>query len=158
MINWDITKKWIELDIDPEYEDKNSILEKLTESLLSAKIDTDIANLVAQEMLDSSEQAHNTIFIFTENDYVVTAIHVPYEALGSDGPVLARGANDKSIIACFSKDKILGMLDELDRAADTDGPSEEKWVQMLDSLADLVRLEIQLSPPEKWDQLLDGDL
>jgi hypothetical protein len=29
---------------------------------------------------------------------------------------------------------------------------------MLDELADLVRFEIRVNPPETWEKLLDGDL
>jgi|694.fasta_scaffold01151_42 hypothetical protein len=157
MINWDSKKKWIELGFDDENQNKDKIFKNLKESLLGAKINEDIAALVAQEMLDSSGPAQNTVFIFTEDDIVVTAIHVPFEALGSDGPVLARGANDKSIIACFSKDKIMAMLDKLD-SDDSDDPAEDRWIKMLDELADLVRFEIRVNPPETWEKLLDGDL
>lgn len=165
MINNNDPSRWLPLDIDQkDLSNKKEIVSQLAESLTDYSMDPEIANIVANEMIDTTSAAQNTVFIFTENDYVITGIHVPYEALGSDGPVLMRGANDRSIIAAFSRDKIITMLDKLDMAEEeaglqSDDPDlyEKMWVDELEELAQLVRLEMAVNPPETWGDLLKGE-
>jgi hypothetical protein len=119
-------------------------------------MDPEIAELVAREILDTTSATQNTIFIFTENDYVITGIHVPYEAIGSDGPVLMRGASDQSIIAAFSRNKIIEMIeklenDEVNMEELSVDDQERVWVEKLEDLAQLVRLEMSVNPPSSWD-------
>lgn len=168
MINWSgkDPSGWFELSGDQINPSKNkkSFVDSMTSSLAEQSMDLEIAAIVANEIADASSTAENTIFIFTENDYVITGIHVPYEAIGSDGPVLMRGSNDRSVIAAFSRDKIISMLEKLDLEEETTGlqpddPAhyEKMWVGELEELAQLVRLEMSINPPASWDDLLKGD-
>ena len=158
--NWDTNgpQRWIPLDIEPgDVDGQEKAISELTTSLTRGKMDPEIAELVAREMLDTTSATQNTIFIFTENDYVITGIHVPYEAIGSNGPVLMRGANDRSIIAAFSRDKIIEMIEKLEeeeessRAQLSDHDHERIWVERLEELAQLVRMEMSINPPGSWD-------
>lgn len=156
--------RWLPLDIDQaDLSNKKELVDQLAKSLEEGSMDPEIARIVATEMLDTTTAAQNTVFIFTENDYVITGIHVPHEALGSDGPVLMRGADDRSIIAAFSRDKIIAMLDKLDLAEEETGLQsedrevyEKMWIDELEELAQLVRLEMAVNPPETWGDLLKG--
>lgn len=166
MNNWNEQdpSRWLPLDIDQaDLSNKKEFVDKIAESLEESNMDPEIAHIVANEMIDTTAAAQNTVFIFTENDYVITGIHVPYEALGSDGPVLMRGANDRSIIAAFSRDKIISMLDKLDMEEEAAGlhpddhqAYEKMWIDELEQLAQLVRLEMSINPPASWDDLLEG--
>lgn len=167
MNNWSTNdpSNWLPLDIDQaDLSNKKLFVDRIAESLSEGNMDPEIAHIVANEMADTTAAAQNTVFIFTENDYVITGIHVPHEALGSDGPVLMRGASDRSIIAAFSRDKIIAMLEKLDMAEEEAGlrPEdrevfEKMWVDELEQLAQLVRLEMSINPPASWDDLLGGD-
>lgn len=124
--------------------------------------DPDIAAEVANQISLVDEDNNNIIFIFTDdNQYVVTGIHVPSESLdGNHGPVLMRGGNDKSIIAAFSRDFVAERLDSVDSAeekAGLPGVSEVLWVEELEKLAEMVRVELRTNPPEKWEDLLMGE-
>jgi len=168
LINWSgkDPSGWFELGGDQINLSKNkkSFVDSMSSSLAEQSMDPEIAVIVANEIADASSTAENTIFIFTENDYVITGIHVPYEAIGSDGPVLMRGGNDRSVIAAFSRDKILSMLEKLDLEEETTGllPDDpahynKMWVNRLEELAQLVRLEMSINPPASWDDLLKGN-
>lgn len=120
---------------------------------------------IAAEVMDQIELAEQTekniIFIFTENDeYVVTAIHAPEESIdGRSGPILLRGSHDKSIIAVFSREYIAARIQLIDThpaGAGLDVNREDVWVRELEKLAELVKLEMAVNPPENWDDLLGG--
>jgi hypothetical protein len=126
--------------------------------LNSAEIDTEIAEEVVSRLEETGIE-NNIIFIFTEEDYVVTAIHVPADSIdGEDGPVLMRGARDKSIIAAFSRELIIRKLDIID-----DLPpglpliADQAWVDELEKMAEAVKIQMSSNPPERWEDLLEGD-
>jgi hypothetical protein len=126
--------------------------------LSSADIDTEIAQEVVSRMEETGIE-NNIIFIFTEEDYVVTAIHVPAESInGEDGPVLMRGAGDKSIIAAFSRELIMRKLDIVEESP----PglpliADQAWVDELEKMAQEVKIQMQSNPPERWEDLLKGN-
>lgn len=122
----------------------------------------DIAHEVADQLSLVNEDNNNIIFIFSDdNEYVVTGIYVPAEALdGKSGPVLMRGGHEKSIIAAFSRDFIAERLDKVDSVEEKTGlpgASEVLWVGELENMAELVRIEMKANPPESWDDLLAGE-
>lgn len=144
--------------------DEKQIIKKLKNSGLSS----DIAAIMADQILSASDEINNysassIIFIFADNnELVVTGIHVPSDALnGEDGPILMRGANDKSIVAAFSRDFIAERLRQMElleeESAGLPDELEHTWMAELESLAEMVRIEIARNPPESWDQLLDGE-
>ena len=144
--------------------DEKQIIKKLKNSGLSS----DIAAIMADQILSASDEINNysassIIFIFADNnELVVTGIHVPSDALnGEDGPILMRGANDKSIVAAFSRDFIAERLRQMDlleeESAGLPDELEHTWMAELENLAEMVRIEIARNPPESWDQLLDGE-
>jgi hypothetical protein len=144
--------------------DEEQIIKKLKNSGLSS----DIAAIMADQILSASDEINNysassIIFIFADNnELVVTGIHVPSDALnGEDGPILMRGANDKSIVAAFSRDFIAERLRQMElleeESAGLPDELEHTWIAELESLAEMVRIEIARNPPESWDQLLDGE-
>lgn len=144
--------------------DEKQIIKKLKNSGLSS----DIAAIMADQILSASDEINNysassIIFIFADNnELVVTAIHVPSDALnGEDGPILMRGANDKSIVAAFSRDFIAERLRQMElleeESAGLPDELEHTWMAELENLAEMVRIEIARNPPESWDQLLDGE-
>jgi len=136
--------------------------EKLVKMLTNSGADIDIAHEVANQLSLVDQENNNVIFIFTDdNQLVVTGIHVPAESLnGENGPVLMRGGNEKSIIAAFSRDFIAERLENVDSVQEKTGlpgASDILWVGELESLAEMVRLEMKNNPPESWDELLTGE-
>lgn len=133
----------------------------LVQMLMKSEISREIAEEVANQM-GSSDEDNNVVFIFTDhNEYVVTGIHVPAEALdGNRGPVLMRGSNEKSITAAFSRDYIaecLARVESEEKNPGLSGISDARWIEELENLAELVRIEIRTNPPESWDELLAGE-
>lgn len=143
---------------------KKQLIKKLRSSGAASDIATEIAEqilLAANEI--KNDLASDVIFMFVDsNELVVTGIHVPSDALnGENGPVLMRGAGDKSIIAAFSRDFIASRLRlaELleEESAGLPDELEHTWIAELESLAEMVRIEIVRNPPESWNQLLDEE-
>lgn len=137
---------------------KDDIIKLLTNSNVSM----DIANEVASQLSMVEEDNNNIIFIFSdENEYVVTGIHVPAESInGETGPILMRGGNDKSIIAAFSRDFIIEKLEKVDSKEEKTGLpgiADVQWVNELENLAEMVRIELRANPPASWDDLLAGE-
>lgn len=137
---------------------KDDIIKLLTNSNVSM----DIANEVASQLSMVEEDDNNIIFIFSDdNEYVVTGIHVPAESInGETGPILMRGGNDKSIIAAFSRDFIIEKLEKVDSKEEKTGLpgiADVQWVNELENLAEMVRIELRANPPASWDDLLTGE-
>jgi hypothetical protein len=71
-----------------------------------------------------------------------------------------RGGNDKSIIAAFSRDFVaerLETVDSMEKKTGLHGSSDVLWVEELENLAEMVRIEMKTNPPESWDELLTGE-
>ena len=129
--------------------------ELLVEKFKKGRMDPGIAELVVEQLAESQEDTSNVIFLFSEGDYVVTAIHVPHEAINTKGPVLIRGINEKSVIAAFSREFIREKLDIVE--GDDAGLPERAWIRELEKLAEMVKFEMVTNPPKDWDDLLDKD-
>lgn len=137
-------------------------INKVKKILINSGTTPDIAHEVASQLSLVNEDSNNIIFIFSDdNQYVVTGIYVPAEALdGKTGPVLMRGGHEKSIIAAFSRDFIaerLESVDSVEEKAGLPGASEILWVGELENLAEMVRVEMKANPPENWEDLLAGE-
>lgn len=147
------TKEWIELN--PE-DDKGR--RALVEMLEKSAIDRSLAAEVESQILETAKSKHNVIFVFTEGTYAITAIHAPKSSLnGQPGPVLMPGANERNIIAAFSDEFIrekIKNVDILEDAAGLSGVGDVAWMNELEKLVEIVRLELAANPPDSWDSLL----
>lgn len=147
-------KSWVPLD--PEDEKSRN---KFLEILKRENVDDEIANEMAAQILGTTNDNHNIVFLFTEGEYAVTAIHVPDESLnGQTGPILMPGSTEKSIIAAFSASFIQDKIKNVDFLEDSTGlPSvaDAAWTSELEKMVEIVRLEISTNPPSKWDSLLE---
>lgn len=120
---------------------------------------------VKSQLKDVDSGESNIVFLFTDGPYVVTGIHVPASALDDkSGPVLMRGGSENSIIAAFSRDFIMESLRKVDiqdfldeEEAGLLPQGEELWVAELEKMAEMVRMELAINPPEKWDDFPMGD-
>lgn len=90
----------------------------LKKELIKRNVGNFLAEEIVSQLLETRDEKNNLIFVFTDGDLAVTAIHVPDESLnGEDGPMLMRGANPKSVIAAFSQSYIrkkVRIVDELE--------------------------------------------
>jgi hypothetical protein len=154
-------------DQGPEGFTTTNVDEFLNE-LDSSSISPEIVNEVRQQLADVEDEQSSIIFIFTEGRYVVTGIHVHPAALdGKDGPILMRGAGDNLIIAAFSRNYIIRLLEESEELETYGEESaglfpglnqqEHAWMQQLEKMASLVRVELVSNPPEKWEDILEGN-
>lgn len=153
-------KKWLPFGLDGEdIPNKKYAIEELSSSMELAHLDQEIAKIVAEEMVSSATEVKNLIFIFTENDYVITAIHTSRDSIDGDGPFLMRGANEKSIIAAFSRDKIIKILENIEEEEEIHGREHcaDMWLNELEKLTEVIKLEFAMSPPEQWSSILDNN-
>lgn len=130
-------------------------IDEFFELIEDSDIDPEIAKEVRARLEETTGDT-NIIFIFTENDYVVTGIHVPGESIdGEDGPVLMRGAGEKSIIAAFSNEHIMRKIEDLEQSPPgLQSTPDQAWVEELEKMAEDVKILMTTNPPEQWDDLL----
>jgi hypothetical protein len=148
-------KEWIELG----HGDKGK--KELAEVLSKNNVDPELAKELQTQIQETAKNQHNVIFVFTEGTYAITAIHAPKSSLdGREGPVLMPGANDKNIIAAFSDEFIrskIKTVDLLEENAGLTGIGDVAWMNELEKLVEIVRLELAANPPDKWESLLDSN-
>lgn len=127
-------------------------------------VSSDIVDEVLEQLTPAIDDYENSdiICVFTDADeYVVTVIHVPDEALnGETGPVLMWGKTEKSIIAAFSRTFIIEKLEKVDSVQNKTGLpafADSAWVSELESIAELTMMELRTNPPTSWDNLLPGE-
>jgi hypothetical protein len=130
------------------------------EMLEKAKLPPELAKEVQNQITEAQNADNpNIVFVFSEGNYVVTAIHVPTESLnGQDGPVLMKGATENHIFAAFSADYIREKIknaDSLEEDAGLSGIADNAWMNELERLVEVVRLELAANPPDSWESLLD---
>jgi len=119
-----------------------------------------LADEIVSQLLETRDEKNNLIFLFTDGDLAVTAIHVPDESLnGEDGPMLMRGANSKSVIAAFSQSYIrkkVKIVDELEIITGLKKSEADKaWVEELETMATAIMVKMKENPPEAWEELLN---
>lgn len=138
---------------------------EFTQMLDASGLSEEIVHEVKSQLKDVDSGDSNIVFLFTDGPYVVTGIHVPGSALDDKpGPVLMRGGTENSIIAAFSRDFIMESLKRIDIQELFDGEAagllpqgEELWVAELEKMAEMVKMELAINPPEKWDDFPMGD-
>jgi len=145
---------WKELD----EQDIQSGAKRFKEILSQTHLSQELADEVMDQVNELNNESHNLIFVFSDNEWAITGIHVPDEALnGEESPVLMRGANPKHIIAAFGQTEIrkrIKIFDELEIVAGLNEGTENKWVEELESMAKSVMVKLRENPPESWDDLL----
>lgn len=137
-------------------------VELLKKEMRKSKINKELADEVISQVEEIKNEKHNIIFVFTDNEWAVTGIHVPDEAIGDEeSPVLMRGANPKHIIAAFSQSEIrnrIKIADGLEIIAGLNNESaheaENAWIEELEKMCQEVRIKIKNNPPEQWEDLL----
>lgn len=112
-------------------------------------IEGEIATCMFEELQETKEDSHNVIFIASNGELSIKAIHVPESALGGTvGPVLFSTSRPMSIIAAFSRETIQAAIDAIDSMAP--GLAEECWMQLLESMTEAITLEYETNPPT-WE-------
>ena len=77
------------------------------EMLKKEQMNPELIEEVMEKIAETSEEVHNIIFVFTDNDVAVTGVHVPRSALnGEDGPVIFKNSKENSLTAAFSREYI----------------------------------------------------
>jgi hypothetical protein len=151
-------EKWQEIGDD----ELKSGAEKFRAAMKKEKISNDLIDEIIIQLQETREENNNLIFLFTDKNWAVTAIHVPDEALNGDtGPVLMRGAHPRSIIAAYSQSHIRKKLQEIDDVFEIitginlhADEADEEWLQELEKMANEVRIKLEQNPPESWEELL----
>lgn len=153
---------WEELD---EYDISKNNGKTFRAQLESAELEPSLADEVIKQVMEMASDDHNIIFIFTDDGWVVTGIHVPDAALnGESGPMLIRGSNPRHIIAAFSETEIrkkITSFDELEvitPGLKQDSADDENlnihWMQELEKMSAAVMIKLHENPPETWEDLL----
>lgn len=141
-------------------EELESGAELLKAEMTKGNVNKELIDEIINQLQETREENNNLIFLFTDSDWAVTAIHVPDEALnGERGPVLMRGAHPRSIIAAYAQSHVrnkLKMIDGLEIITGLNSEnSDEAWIEVLQSMAQEVRIKMKENPPEMWEELLD---
>ena len=90
--------------------------ELFDEELAAADISPEIRNAVRDAIQETEAEQHSVMFIATDGDLAIKAIHVPKSAImGADGPVLFAGADGHTVIAAWSKEFIEEQLEIINK-------------------------------------------
>jgi len=128
---------------------------------------TNANSAIVENVLDQLKHVNpeesNVIFIFSEGDDVITAMHTPRENLdGTDGPVLTRGADEHVILAAFSRESVMEIIQKIDEEMEKNPGlqpwAEEIWLKSLEEMAEAVKLELATNPPPRWEDTWLGEM
>jgi hypothetical protein len=152
-------------DQDPNNRRISTEKTEFTQMLDASGLPAEVVHEVKSQLKDIDSGESNIVFLYTDGPYVVTGIHVPASALDNKpGPVLMRGGSENSIIAAFSRDFIMESLKKLDvqelleaESAGLQSQAEDLWVAELEKMSEMVKMELAINPPEKWDDFPMGD-
>ena len=112
-------------------------------------LSSELATCMFEELQETKEDRHNVIFIASDGELSIKAIHVPESALdGTEGPVLFPTSRPMSIIAAFSRETIQLAIDVIENMEP--GLAEECWMQLLQSMTEAITLEYETNPPT-WE-------
>lgn len=97
----------------------------------------DLMDAMSTALEATVQPVHSIIFVATDGNIAVEAIHVPQSALEDGTPcALFSGANEKVIIAAWSKDYILRILEAIERAPEDS--RDVAWEKSIQWMADIV--------------------
>jgi len=127
--------------------------ELFDEELAAADISPEIRNAVRDAIQETEAEQHSVMFIATDGDLAIKAIHVPKSAImGADGPVLFAGADGHTVIAAWSKEFIEEQLEIINKK--TPGAQEKAWHLLLQWMTEEATLEYHNNPPT-WGTDID---
>lgn len=140
------SNEWVPYGFNDTPEDKDVFVEFL---MRAQDISRELAECMFEELQETREEKHNVIFVASNGELSIKAIHVPESALGgSPGPVLFSTSKPLSIIAAFSKETIQHAMELLDGV--DPGLAERLWVQLLETMTEAITIEYETNPP-KWE-------
>jgi hypothetical protein len=126
-------------------------IHELTAALAASGINDDVAAAMLEELEETEQQVHNVMFVATDGQYAIKAIHVPESSIGNvNGPVLFPCSNPNVILAAFSKEYIQAQIEYIENL--DAGLRDEAWVEFLECLNDKITLECESNPPT-WKDL-----
>ena len=120
--------------------------ELFDQELAAADISPEIRDAVRDAIQETEAEQHSVMFIATDGELAIKAIHVPKSAImGKRGPVLFAGSDGHTIIAAWSKEFIEEQLEIID----TKIPSfqEKAWHLLLQWMTEETTLEYHNNPP-----------
>lgn len=132
------------------------------EMLKKEQINPELIEEVMEKIAETSEEVHNIIFVFTDNDVAVTGVHVPRSALnGEDGPVIFKNSKENSLTAAFSREYIEERILRADEVGERAGlgsvVADQVWISELEKIVEEVRIKIATAPLRSWDELLEEE-
>ena len=130
------------------------------EMLKKEQMKPELIEEVMEKIAETSEEVHNIIFVFTDNDVAVTGVHVPRSALnGEDGPVIFKNSKENSLTAAFSREYIEERIQRADEVGERAGLgsviADQVWISELEKIVEEVRIKIETTQHLSWDVLLE---
>ena len=106
-----------------------------------------------EAMGKADKPEYSIIFVNTDGDMTVEAIHAPSSALVDKGPlVLFPGANKKTLIAAWSREFIEEQLIEIEKMPEQ--LRDAAWELFVQWMADKVSAEYEANPPTWGEELI----
>ena len=100
---------------------------------------------MAEALDKTSEAEHSTIFVATNGNVAIEAIHVPAAALNGELMELFPSSDVHLIIAAWSADFIRSKLDFIDNQPED--TRDSKWAEFVEWMTDKVIEEYEKRPP-----------
>lgn len=126
-------------------------VELLGDAMEQAGLPAILRETMLRELQETKDGVHDVVFVATNGNFAIKAIHVPEAALnGKSGPVIFPSSDPMVIIAAFSKEFISRKVDEIDELEA--GLRDEAWENMIAWMAESVELEYAVNPP-KWEEI-----
>lgn len=127
--------------------------ELFDKELAAANISPEIRNAVREAIQETEAEQHSVMFIATDGDLAIKAIHVPKSAImGANGPVLFAGADGHTVIAAWSKEFIEEHIEIINKK--TPNFQDKAWHLFLQWMTEEATLEYHNNPP-KWGKDID---
>lgn len=134
--------------------------ELFKEQLESSGLPVEITHEVRSQLLEADKEDTNLLFVCTEGDYVITGIFADdgiFDTGSHDEPIIFAGASKCSIIAAFSRKRI---IEEITKAEKFDNQEElppgltdsreYSWMKRIESMAAQVQNMVRINQPERW--------
>ena len=124
-------------------------VEEFVKFMETQGLSSELATCMYEELQETKEDRHNVIFIASNGELSIKAIHVPESALGGTvGPVLFPTSRPLSIIAAFSRETIQLAMNVIENLEP--GLAEKCWMELLESMTEAITLEYETNPPT-WE-------
>ena len=113
--------------------------------MLKESVSSPVRNAMAEALDKTSEAEHSTIFVATNGNVAIEAIHVPAAALNGELMELFPSSDVHLIIAAWSADFIRSKLDFIDNQPED--TRDSKWAEFVEWMTDKVIEEYEKRPP-----------